>query len=216
MKTAEIDHGFRHLFIPGRTGANGRVLLLLHGTGGTEHDLLPVGKRISASASLLSVRGQVNERGMSRFFRRIAEGEYDMEDLANRTDQLAQFVTASARSYRFKTNDLVIVGYSNGANIGANLLFRHPELTGGAILLRPWIPFEPDGTVRLSGMPVRLHYGESDEIVPRAASEHLSAILGRTGAASSVHWYRAGHALTETELDEAALWFTKTFEGSNQ
>src|ERR1700756_1470529 len=138
---------FIHEFVPGRSG---RTLLLLHGTGGNERDLIPVGRELDSSASLLSPRGKVLENGMPRFFRRLAEGVFDLEDLTRRTHELADFVIAAAQHYKIDINNIVAVGYSNGANIAASMLLLRPKMLSAAILFRAMVPLVPDKQPDLS------------------------------------------------------------------
>ncbi|HJX26089.1 MAG TPA: hypothetical protein VJ252_08025, partial [Chthoniobacterales bacterium] len=132
---------FIHEFVP---GTSGRTLLLLHGTGGNEHDLLPLGRVLDPTAALLSPRGKILENGMPRFFRRLAEGVFDLEDLKKRTHELADFVAASAEQYQFAADKLVAVGYSNGANIAGSMLLLRPETFRTAILFRAMVPLVPE------------------------------------------------------------------------
>src|SRR5881394_3555931 len=139
--------GFIHRYEPPAADAGPITLLLLHGTGGDEHDLLPLGRVLLPGAGMLSPRGQVSEHGANRFFRRLAEGVFDQEDLARRTEALAAFVEAAARAYGFDRAGVVAVGFSNGANIAVSLLLRHPGVLRAAVLLRPMVPFEPAATL---------------------------------------------------------------------
>ena len=125
-----LQPDFIHEFVPGRSE---RTLLLLHGTGGNERDLIPLGRELDPDAALLSPRGKVLENGMPRFFRRLAEGVFDLEDLKTRTHELADFVEAAARHYKFAAGQIVGVGYSNGANIAASMLLLRPEILRAAI-----------------------------------------------------------------------------------
>ena len=169
--------GFEHRFVSGDE-AMGSTLLLLHGTGGDENDLLPLGADLLPGASLLSPRGKVLEHGMPRFFKRLSEGVFDEEDLKFRTGELAEFVEESAGKYGFEPKELFAVGFSNGANIAAGLLLLRPELLGGAVLFRPMVPFEPEELPDLSGIPVYIGAGEVDQIVPRENTERLTWALG--------------------------------------
>ena len=132
---------FLHEFVPGNSS---RTLLLLHGTGGNERDLLPLGRELDPNASLLSPRGKILENGMPRFFRRLAEGVFDLEDLKTRTNELADFVSAAVRHYKLDADHIVGVGYSNGANIAASMLLLRPEIMHAAILFRAMVPLVPD------------------------------------------------------------------------
>src|ERR1700719_2478432 len=132
---------FIHEFVPGNSD---RTLLLLHGTGGNERDLIPLGQELDPNASLLSPRGKVLENGMPRFFRRLAEGVFDLEDLKKRTQELADFVVSAAEHYKIDNKQIVAVGYSNGANIAASMLLLRPEVLPAAILFRAMVPLIPE------------------------------------------------------------------------
>ena len=145
------DLGFIHRYLPGRNAA-GPVLLLLHGTGGDENDLIPLGQDLLPYLAILSVRGKVLENGMPRFFRRLAEGVFDQDDLRRRTEELGQFIDSARRQYSFSENRLIAVGYSNGANIAASLILREPDRLSAAVLFRAMVPFVPDALPDLSGV----------------------------------------------------------------
>lgn len=198
--------GFVHRFETA-TNAVAPVLLLLHGTGGDETDLLPLGRALAPGAALLSPRGKVLENGMPRFFRRIAEGVFDQEDLARRTAELASFVEAAKKKYSLGERPTIALGFSNGANIAASLLLRFPEALDGAILIRAMIPFEPESTPDLAGKRILLLSGTLDPIVPRDQPERLREIFETAGASVTLHWERAGHALTQADLVTARDWF---------
>jgi phospholipase/carboxylesterase len=194
-----------HRFVPAaRPGLP--PLLLLHGTGGNEDDLLPLGERLLPGAALLSPRGQVLENGMPRFFRRLAEGVFDLDDLRRRTDELADFVEAARRSYDLGLMPPVAVGFSNGANIAAAILLLRPGTLGGGLLLRPMVPLVPDPLPVLGGVPVQINAGMADPIVTHAQSEALADLLRRSGASVSLDWIRGGHGLTQSDLDIGARW----------
>ena len=193
--------GFIHRFAPA-TRPGLPPLLLLHGTGGNEDDLLPLGERLLAGAARLSPRGQVLERGMPRFFRRIAEGVFDLDDLRRRTDELAEFVAAARTEYDLASP--VAVGFSNGANIAAALLLLRPGTLGGALLLRPMVPLVPDPLPALGGVPVQINAGLVDPIVPPEQSEALADLLRGAGAAVSLDWLEVGHTLSPADLELGA------------
>ncbi len=200
---------FIHRFLPAGPGtgpAAGTTLLLLHGTGGDEGDLVPLGRALLPGAALLSPRGRVLERGMPRFFRRLAEGVFDQEDLARRTDELAAFLQGAATRYGFDPGRVVAVGFSNGANIAASLLLRHPGRLRGAVLLSPMVPFEPEPEPDLGGTPVFIGAGKADPIAPPAQAERLAQLLRAAGAQVTLHWHPSGHTLTPDEVDAARLW----------
>jgi len=191
--------GWIHRFAPA-TRPGLPALLLLHGTGGNEDDLLPLGERLLPGAALLSPRGQVLERGMPRFFRRLAEGVFDLDDLRRRTGELAEFVTAARGEYGLGSPP-VAVGFSNGANIAAALLLLRPGILGGALLLRPMVPLVPDPLPELGGVPVQINAGVADPIVTPEQSEALGALLRQAGASVSLDWVKVGHTLSPTDLE---------------
>jgi len=188
-------------------GADGGTLLLLHGTGGNENDLLPVGRAIAPGAALLSPRGRVLENGMPRFFRRLAEGVFDHEDLVARTHELADFVAESAKRYGFDAKRVVAVGFSNGANIAGSMLLLRPESLAGAILLRAMVPFEPKSQPDLRGRRVLVAAGKADPIVKPENSERLAELLRGAGADVTLHWSPGGHTLDRADLAAAAAWW---------
>ena len=197
------DLGFAHRFYPGETEA---TLLLLHGTGGSEDDLVPLGRDLAPGAAILSPRGKVSEYGAARFFRRLAEGVFDQEDLVFRTHELADFVENASEEYGFDLSKLVAVGYSNGANIAASLMLLHPGLLRAAVLFRAMVPFEPEETPDLSGMPVFLSAGRRDRMIPPQNTERLAEILREAGADLDLRWRDTGHPLTYEEVAEARDW----------
>lgn len=182
------------------------TLLLLHGTGGDEHDLLPLGQQLLPGAALLSPRGQVLERGMPRFFRRHAEGVLDLEDLAVRTQGLAQWVPAALAHHTLPTGQVIAVGFSNGANIAASMLLRNAGVLQGAVLLSPMLPFEPDAVLQLAGIRVFIGAGRLDPLVPAAQVDRLAELLQQGGADVTVHWTPGGHTITPDEFAAAQRW----------
>jgi predicted esterase len=202
-----MSEPFMHRFEPAPAGDGGGTLLLLHGTGGNENDLLPLGHAVAPNAALLSPRGQVLEHGMPRFFRRLAEGVFDHDDLLARAHALADFVSASATRYGFDPARVVAVGFSNGANIAAALMLLRPEILAGAVLLRAMVPFVPDQLPSLSGRRVLVAGGKSDPIVPARESEVLAELLGRAGAEVTLHWSPGGHGLERSDVAAAAAWW---------
>lgn len=204
------DLGFVHRFEAGSGVNSATTLLLLHGTGGDEHNLLPLGRALLPGAAILSPRGQVDEMGALRFFRRLREGVFDLEDLARRTDDLAAFVKAAASAYKFDAVQLVVAGFSNGANIAGSLLLKHPGLVRRAVLLAPMVPFEPQPLPNLKGTSVFIGAGRSDTMVPTKLTERLAEILRESGASVSVHWDNGGHAITPAEVSAASAWLART------
>lgn len=196
---------FIHRMVP---GSGARTLLLLHGTGGNEESLLPVGPMLDPHAALLAPRGQVLEGAMPRFFRRLAEGVFDQADLARRTDDLARFVRERVTADGRDPAGLVAVGFSNGANIAAALLLRHPGLVRTAVLWRAMVPFEPEHPVSLASTRILLGEGRFDPIVPTANAERLAEIFRNAGANVTLDWREAGHQLQPSEIASAARWLT--------
>jgi len=194
---------FIHEFVP---GTSSRTLLLLHGTGANERDLIPLGRELDSNAALLSPRGKVLENGMPRFFRRLAEGLFDLEDLKYRTNELADFVAAAAQHYGFATDQVVAVGYSNGANIAASMLLLRPEIIRAAILFRAMVPLIPDKLPDLSSVHIWIGAGDQDPIVPSAEAKRLAALLRNAGADVTIRFSKAGHGLTNDDLEAAHLW----------
>jgi phospholipase/carboxylesterase len=192
------------------------TLLLLHGTGGDEHDLLALGRELAPGASLLSPRGNVLEGAMPRFFKRLAEGVFDLADLERRTKELAAFVREAAESYGFDVDRVTSVGFSNGANIAASVLLRDPGLLKRAILFRAMVPFEPEQPPRLEGTSVYIGAGRLDPIIPQANVERLAAILRDGGAAVTLDWQPAGHGLTKMDADNAREWLEKRAVGGGR
>ncbi len=205
------DLGFIHVFVPADKPARDAVaLLLLHGTGGDERDLLPVGRELWPGAALLGVRGKVIENGMPRFFRRFAEGVFDVDDRKARTNELAEFIDKAAERYGFSRRHLIAVGYSNGANIAASLILMHPHYLRAAVLFRPMVPFTPDIVRNFSELFVFISAGDRDPIVPHEQPEELAAILESGGADVSLFWHRGGHELGSDDVDAARRWLSLT------
>jgi phospholipase/carboxylesterase/glyoxalase family protein len=201
---AATELGFQHVYEPS-TGQ--WTLLLLHVTGGDEHDLIGLGRQVAPSAALLSPRGKVLESGMPRFFRRLAIGQLDIPDLVVRTDELAAFVTAAAEAYGRDPAKIAALGFSNGANIAVSLLLRHPTLLGAAALLRPMLPYEPEGDLRLPGTDVLIAAGEGDPYSSPEQTRRLAEVLDTAGAAVTVHIEpRAGHGLGTGDLRALEQW----------
>jgi len=197
---------FIHEFVP---GSSSRILLLLHGTGGNERDLIPLGRELDPNAALLSPRGKVLENGMPRFFRRLTEGVFDLEDLKYRTNELADFVTAAAQHYGFATDQLVAVGYSNGANIAASMLLLRPEILGAAILFRAMVPLVPHELPELSSVRVWIGAGDQDPIIPPSEVQRLVELIRRAGANVTIRFFNAGHGLTNDDVVTARDWLEK-------
>ncbi|MEL6062257.1 MULTISPECIES: alpha/beta hydrolase [unclassified Methylobacterium] len=197
--------GFIHRFEPGPD--TGHPLLLLHGTGGDESDLLPLGRMLAPDAALLSPRGAVLENGMPRFFRRLAEGVFDEADLRRRSHDLAGFVAAARDHYGLGAP--LALGFSNGANIAAALLMLRPEIQAGAVLMRPMVPFADPPAAELAGKPVLILSGAMDPIVPVENASRLAAQLTAAGAQVEHRILPAGHGLSQAEVSLAAGWLER-------
>jgi len=200
------DVGFVHRFVPAQRREELPVLLLLHGTGGDEMDLLDLGRILAPGAALLSPRGKVLENGMPRFFRRLAEGVFDIEDLTRRTHELADFVEAASGAYGFDPKRVVAVGYSNGANIAASMLLLRPRSLAAAILFHPMVPLEPPVMPDLAGKSIFIGAGQFDPIVPTRETERLAALLKAAGADATLHWQAGSHTLSHEEVRAAGNW----------
>jgi predicted esterase len=202
------DMGFVHIFVPAEK-PDSPTLLLLHGTGGDERDLLGLGREMWPGAALLGVRGKVLENGMPRFFRRFAEGVFDVDDLKTRTNELAEFIDVAGERYGFSKEKLIIVGYSNGANIAASLILLHPHYLAAAVLFRAMVPFDPDLIRDFSHLSVFLGAARLDPIVPSRQVEELGAIFESGGADVTISWGQGGHELGEDDIHAAKTWLSK-------
>ncbi len=211
MNQKDLD--FVHRYVPA-TEPGAPTLLLLHGTGGDENDLLPLGRMLEVRAALLSPRGKVLEHGMPRFFRRLAEGVFDHEDLVNRTHELADFAEQAVNEYGLDSARLYAVGFSNGANIAASLLLLHPRLLAGAVLLRAMVPFEPETMPDLSGTPVYLAAGRSDQMVLPENTERLAQLLRGAGAEVTLDWQPGGHSIGRAEVESSRDWFVEALSST--
>ena len=200
----------KHIFQKGKDPSK-PTLLLLHGTGGTEMDLIPLAGKIDEDCSILSVRGNVLENGMPRFFKRLAEGVFDEEDLVFRTKELLEFLEESANKYHFDQKNLVALGYSNGANIAASLLFHYSNALRGAMLLHPMVPRRGIELPDLTNVDVFISAGSNDPICPPNETKDLHTLIEAANAQVEVHWENYGHQLTYSELDAAKLWYQKIF-----
>ena len=207
MSMVATQLGFVHRFVPAQV-SNATTLLLLHGTGGDETDMLSLGQSLAPDAALLSLRGKVSENGMNRFFRRLAEGVFDVEDLKSRTHQLAEFVGAAAETYQLDVSRIIAVGFSNGANIAASLLLIHPGLLRSAILFCPMVPLVPEPLPDLTGTLVFIGAGRADPVVRPEETERLTVLLRNAGADATVHWHNRGHTISNEQVVAAQTWLT--------
>jgi len=200
------DLAFTHRFVPTSKTPASRILLLLHGTGGNENDLLPLGRNLDPTAALLSPRGNVLENGLPRFFRRLAEGIFDENDVIRRAHELADFVGAAAVHYEFDPKRVIAVGYSNGANIAAAILLLCPEVLAAAVLFRAMVPLVPSVLPNLAHLSVLLSSGKQDPIVPLENAERLATMLREAGADVTLRFEPAGHHLVSGDIEAAREW----------
>jgi predicted esterase len=203
MTTVET---FNYHFEPGTSP----TLLMLHGTGGNEHDLVGLAKSIAPGTAILSPRGRVLENGMPRFFRRLAEGVFDMEDLHARTAELADWIEAFCSEHGIADQPMVAVGFSNGANIAGSLLLSRPGLLAGAVLLRPMVPFVPEPLPSLVGTRVLISAGTHDQLMTPDESTRLEALLQSCGAEVELAWQEGGHGLMQSDLETVRTWFANS------
>ena len=201
---------YMHRFIPATKASSGRVLLLLHGTGGNENDMIPLGRDLDPEAAILSLRGNVLENGMPRFFRRLAEGVFDEEDVIRRANELADFIDAAATKYSFDPQSLTAVGYSNGANVAAAVLLLRPGVLTRAVLFRTMVPLTPTKQPALAETRVLICSGRHDPIVPVENVERLAAMLQQGGAAVTLRFEDAGHQLVFAEIASAKKWLRES------
>lgn len=203
---AENTLDFVHRFVPAAEKQTATTLILLHGTGGDEDDLLSLGRTLAPGAALLGVRGKVSEDGALRFFRRLSTGVFDVPDLIFRTHELARFLETAAAEYELDRTRFVAVGYSNGANMAASLLLLEPSILAAAILFRAMVPLVPDVVPDLSNKSVLLQAGRHDPLIPASGSEQLAALLTQAGANVTVDWNDTGHGLVDAEIRRAQGW----------
>ncbi|MGH7652123.1 MAG: alpha/beta hydrolase [Gemmatimonadaceae bacterium] len=200
------DLGFIHRFVPAQEPASGETLLVLHGTGGDENDLVGIGQAIAPGAAILSPRGNVLENGAPRFFRRLSEGVFDPREVRSRGEELARFIRAAISTYSLEPSRIFAFGFSSGANIASTVMFVAPGLLLGAILFRPMLVFEPDELPDLSGSSVLVSAGRMDPIVPADSVERLVELFRSARAEVALNWQLAGHNLVPSEVREAADW----------
>jgi len=204
---ASIDSlGFVHRYLPATDPAQRVTILLLHGTGGDENDLISFGQAIAPGAALLSPRGGTTENGAPRFFRRLAEGKFDPAEVRARAAELAAFIRAAIAEYRLDAGAIYAVGYSNGANIASAVMFTDPALIKGAILFRPMVVLETPSKNSLAGRSVFIAAGRLDPIVPGDQPERLAEMFRERGASVTLTWEVSGHNLTPGDIRDAASW----------
>jgi phospholipase/carboxylesterase len=224
--------GFIHRFMPPKNERSGSTtttktstrqtegkafttFLLLHGTGGNEQDLIPLAYELDQGAAILSPRGKVLENGVApRFFRRLAEGVFDIEDLKFRTNELADFVNDASKTYDFDLKRIIAVGYSNGANIAASILLLRPEILSSAILFRAMVPLVPETLPDLKKKHILMSSGVYDPIVSKQEAEKLFGLFKNAGAKVSLSWQASGHELTIDEIQKAKEWLISLYSSS--
>jgi len=228
MDKKKTELGFIHRFIPPRSEEGGAstvtrtsrqetaakaftTFLLLHGTGGNEEDLIPLAYELDKRAAILSPRGKVLENGVApRFFRRLAEGVFDLEDLKFRTNELADFINDVSKAYGFDLQRIVAVGYSNGANTAASMLLLRPEILSSAILFRAMVPLVPERLPDLTKKHIFMSCGLYDPIVSRQQAENLFGLFKNADADISLNWQESGHELTMDEIRKAQEWLVNS------
>ena len=199
------DLGFTHRFIPGQD-PTAETLIALHGTGGDESSLVGIAQAIAPGASIISPRGNVLENGAPRFFKRLAEGVFDPQEVRSRGQELARFIRAAVINYNLDPGRVFALGYSNGANAASTVMFVDPAVLQGAILLRPMVVYEPPTVPDLGGRSVLISAGRMDPIVPTESVEKLRDIFAEAGATLTLNWQLVGHNLVPSEMREAAEW----------
>ena len=204
--TEDLD--YVHRFVPATDPTASETLLVLHGTGGDENDLVGIGESIAPGAAILSPRGNVSENGAPRFFKRLAEGVFDPKEVRSRAEELARFIRAAITKYSLDGNRIFALGYSNGANIASTVMLVEPELLQGAILLRPMLVYEPSERADLAGSAVFISAGRIDPIATVSSVKRLAELLQSMGAEVTLEWQQAGHNLLPSELREGAEWLS--------
>jgi phospholipase/carboxylesterase len=200
------DLGFIHRFVPAKDAGSDETLLVLHGTGGDENDLIGIGQAIAPGAAILSPRGNVLENGAPRFFRRLAEGVFDPKEVRSRAEELARFIRAAVITYGLGPARVYALGYSNGANVASTVMLVEPEVLQASILLRPMLVYEPIEKNDLDGSAVLISAGRMDPIVPTESVERLVELFESAHADVTLKWQLAGHSLVPSEVREAADW----------
>ena len=198
--------GFIHRFVPAADPSARTALLLLHGTGGDENDLISIGHAVAPELALVSPRGNTIENGAPRFFRRLSEGRFDPAEVRARALELAAFIRAAVTEYDIDPRRLFALGYSNGANIASSVMFLDPEILAGAVLLRPMIVLEPEEMHDLSGRGIFIGAGRLDTVVPADHPERLAEMFRKRRASVTVSWQVSGHNLAPADIADAARW----------
>jgi phospholipase/carboxylesterase len=201
--------GYKYIYIGSR---NSYTLLLLHGTGGSEEDLVPLARAIDPDAGILSPRGKVVENGMHRFFRRLAPGVYDLDDLRYRAEELGDFIEIASHQHGFDRSRLIALGYSNGANIAIATMLLRPGSMAGAILIRPYFPVDLGVKPDLKGKEILITAGEKDPIAPLGSVLELGEKLKALGASVELKVIAADHGIVRSDIETIKTWLPKTYE----
>jgi phospholipase/carboxylesterase len=201
----------KHIF---HKGTNGKTLFLLHGTGGNEEDLIPIGKHMDPHANLLSVRGNVLEYGMPRFFKRLAMGVFDIDSLKEETENLYEYLQEAANDYQFDPKRVTVIGYSNGANIALSVMFTYEKAFKKAILFHPMIPIKDLELPKMKNMPIFIGAGTNDQMVGQNETNDLVLLLQNQQANVKLCWTNQGHQLNKDEILEAKFWYDRNEKGS--
>lgn len=195
-----------HQFIK---GTNHQTLIVLHGTGGNEQDMIPLAKMIDPNANILSPRGNVLEQGMPRFFKRLAFGVFDQESLETETKHLYDFIQSSANTYDFSIKDTIAIGYSNGANILASLLMSYPIELKGAVMMHPMVPKTTYLESIKPSTKCLITAGSNDMMVPTIQTQSLVNLLKKIGYDTEIAWFNQGHSITSKEIETIRSWYKK-------
>ena len=206
--TLASDLNYIHTFVPAPSDSSRPVtLLLLHGTGGDENSLLSLGNDLWPGAALLGLRGKVLENGMPPSFRRFTD--VGIGDVRSRTEELAQFIRAASECYGFSTRRLIIVGYSNGANLAAGLILLHPHYLAGAILFRVMLPLVPEIIRDFRQLSIFIGAARLDPLIPAGQAEELAAIFKSGGADVAISWHQGGRELGDDDVEAAKDWLAR-------
>ncbi len=205
MATLSQLEGYDYRFEEG-SDPKGPVLLLLHGTGGNEHDLIPLARLVAPTSHVVSPRGNVSENGALRFFRRLAEGVFDMEDLAKRTADLLRFLSAAGERHSFPPDRVIALGFSNGANIAASMMLTQPSQLRRGILVRAMVPFEPATPPMMDKSSALILAGKTDQMIPATQTERLAELMRACGAKVELKWQDSGHTMIQPDVNDARAW----------
>ena len=193
-----------HIFEKGKSDD---TIIALHGTGGHERDLIPFVKMMNPDANILSIRGNIQEHGMNRYFKRIKPGVFDLESLRHETENLYDFIKSSVEKYQLKSDKIQVFGYSNGANIAINLMFTFENIFSDAILFHPMIPQKEINIKHLNKTKVFICAGKNDPIISIKESNDLIHIFQKLEAVLSVYWSESGHTISNKSFQEAINWY---------